>query len=55
MDRLQAVALGQTRIGYDVAVAELSKLLAPGDPDLGLKLVAKHFPRLSARWRGMPR
>jgi len=55
MAGLQAVALGRSRVDYDRAVAELSRLLAPGDPDLGLKLVAKHFPKLSARWRGMPR
>jgi hypothetical protein len=43
----------EKRKSADGAVAELSRALAPGDPRLGLRLVAKHFPKLHGRWLGV--
>jgi hypothetical protein len=43
----------ERRKAADGAVTELSRALAPGDPRLGLRLVAKHFPKLHARWLGV--
>jgi hypothetical protein len=41
------------RQSADEAVTALSRALAPGDPKLGVRLVAKHFPELHARWLGV--
>lgn len=38
----------------DDAVTALSKALGGGDSRMGLKLVAQHFPKLHARWLGLP-
>lgn len=40
------------RMSMDSTVAELSKALGGDDRKLGLRLVARHFPRLHSRWQG---
>ena len=42
------------KLRCDRTVAELAKVLAPGDLPLGHRLVQKGFPKLSAAARGLP-
>jgi hypothetical protein len=42
----------EKRASAEKAVSELAKTLAPGDPRLGMQLVAKHFPAVHRRWLG---
>ncbi|HKJ89287.1 MAG TPA: hypothetical protein VKA48_12365, partial [Gammaproteobacteria bacterium] len=53
LDSVDAVKKLGRKVHYDRAVRELSEALAPGEPRLGMTLVAKHFPALSARWHGV--